>query len=610
MEDTAAAHPLVIVLILLGAAVVAVPLFQRFKLGAVLGYLVAGLIIGPVTGIVSDVESITTVANFGVVLFLFVIGLELKPSVLWGLRKSIFGAGSGQMVVSTLLLMAVGMAVGFSWQGALIIGWALSLSSTAIALAILDEKRERESPHGKASFGILLFQDLTVVPLLVLASLLAPTGDGGTMGWTEAGIALGAVIALVVVGRFALNPLFFLLARSGVREVMTAGALIVVLGAAYAMEAAHLSTALGALIAGVMLSESDFRHQLEADIEPFRGLLMGLFFLAVGLTIDLSVLTSEFVAILLITVVGLAIKLGATYGVGRLMGDGNSTSIKASAYVCQFGEFGFVVFAVAMAGGLIDATMTSILASAIALSMALTPPIVMLAYKVCDPSPTADMEAEDFSSAQGRVLMIGFGRFGQFVSQTLQAGGERMTVIDTDADRIRDAKRFRARIYYGDGTRLDILQSAGIARADALVVATDERATTTKIVSAVREAYPDLRIYARAYDRGHALELLALGVHEAMRETLHSSIQLGRSVLIGLGVSEREADFRVSEIKQRDEARFAMQAEDGLLAGMELIYATGHDVPKPQPMPELLVETDDEAEALSPETEAITRDEP
>lgn len=614
METAANAHPLILVLTLLGAAIIAVPIFQRFKLGAVLGYLVAGLVIGPITGLVSDVEAVTTVAEFGVVLFLFVIGLELKPSTLWSLRKSIFGSGSGQMLASTLLLGGAGMALGFSWQSALIIGWALSLSSTAIALAILDEKRERETAHGKATFGILLFQDLTVVPLLVLASLLAPYGseDGGggnAMGLQEAGIALGGVIALIVIGKFALNPVFHVLAKTGVREVMTAGALMIVLGAAFAMEAAYLSTALGALIAGVMLSESDFRHQLEADIEPFRGLLMGLFFLAVGLTIDLGVLREEFVTILIITLVGLAVKLLATYGVGRLMGESNGTSIKASAYVCQFGEFGFVVFGVALVGGLIDGTMASILASAIALSMALTPILVNIAYEICSPSSAASQQEEDFSNAQGRVLMIGFGRFGQFVAQTLQAGGERMTVIDTDADRIRDAKRFKARIYYGDGTRLDILASAGIARARVLIVATDERAVTTKIVAAVREAYPDLIIYARAYDRGHALELVSYGVHEVIRETMYSSLQMGRSVLMELGVSADDADFRVADVVQRDEKRFAMQAEEGLLAGLDLMYPVGEEHPRPAPIPEPLVETDEEAEALSPETEAITREE-
>lgn len=609
MEDASNAHPLVLVLILLASAIIAVPLFQRFKLGAVLGYLVAGLVIGPMTGLVSDIEAVTTVAEFGVVLFLFIIGLELKPSTLWSLRKSIFGSGSGQMLASTLLLAGAGMALGFNWQGALILGWSLSLSSTAIALAILDERRERESPHGKTSFGILLFQDLTVVPLLVLASLLAPTGGNGGMGLREAGIALGGVIMLIVTGRFALNPLFHILAKTGVREVMTAGALMIVLGAAFAMEAAHLSTALGALIAGVMLSESDFRHQLEADIEPFRGLLMGLFFLAVGLTIDLGVLTTQFLTILIITLVGLVVKLVTTYAVGRLMGETSGTSIKASAYVCQFGEFGFVVFAVALVGGLIDDTMASILACAIALSMALTPIIVNLAYIICDPSARKTLQEEDYSTAEARVLMIGFGRVGQFVSQTLQAGGERMTVIDTDADRIRDAKRFKARIYYGDGTRLDILASAGIARARVLVVATDDPAVTTKIVSAVREAYPDLPIFARAYDRGHALELVTYGVRNVIRETMYSSLQMGRSVLVELGVSEDEADFRVADVLQRDEKRFAMQVEEGLMAGLDLMYPVGEEISRPTPIPEPLVVTDDEAEALSPETEAITRDE-
>lgn len=612
LADSAAysSDPIVLVLILLAAGLIAVPIFQRFKLGAVLGYLAAGLAIGPALGLVSDIDSVATVAEFGVVLFLFIIGLELKPTTLWSLRKSIFGSGSGQMLGSTLLLCGVAILLGFSWTSALIIGWALALSSTAIALAILDERHERETPHGKATFGILLFQDLTVVPLLALASILAPRGDGG-MGLGEVGVALGAVAALVVIGRFVLNPLFHVLAKTGVREVMTAGALMIVLGAAFVMEQANLSTALGALIAGVMLSESDFRHQLEADIEPFRGLLMGLFFLAVGLSIDLDVLIDQFLVIVAITVAGLIIKLGVTYVVMRMMGENHAAGVKTTAYVCQFGEFGFVVFGVALVGGLIDGPTQSILACAVALSMALTPVLINAAYGLTKGKASEAME-EDYSSAQARVLIIGFGRFGQFVSQTVQAGGERVTVIDTDADRIRDAKRFKARIYYGDGTRLDILAAAGLARADILAVCTDGRATTTRIVAAVREAYPDLPIYARAYDRGHALELLKIGATETVRETFHSSIEMGRQVLLELGIPEDEADFRVADVQARDEKRFAMQAEDGILAGVDLVYPTGQAVPKPKPMfdpvPEPLIETEGEAEPLSPETEAITKD--
>jgi CPA2 family monovalent cation:H+ antiporter-2 len=605
-----ASDPIVLVLVLLAAGIIAVPIFQRFKLGAVLGYLAAGVAIGPATGLVSDIDSVATVAEFGVVLFLFIIGLELKPTTLWSLRRSIFGSGSGQMLGSTLLLSGAAILMGFSWQSALIIGWALALSSTAIALAILDERRERETPHGKATFGILLFQDLTVVPLLALASILAPRGGGG-MGLVEVGVALGAVAALVVIGRFALNPLFHFLAKTGVREVMTAGALMIVLGSAFVMEQANLSTALGALIAGVMLSESDFRHQLEADIEPFRGLLMGLFFLAVGLSIDLGVLTDQFLLIVAITVIGLIIKLTVTYGVARMMGEDHPASIKTTAYVCQFGEFGFVVFGVALAGGLLDGPTQSVLACAVALSMAMTPVLINVAYALTNRKKAETMD-EDYSSAQARVLIIGFGRFGQFVSQTMQAGGERVTVIDTDADRIRDAKRFKARIYYGDGTRLDILAAAGLARADVLAVCTDGRATTTRIVEAVREAYPDLPIYARAYDRGHALELLKIGATHTVRETFHSSIEMGRQMLMEIGIPEEEADFRVADVRARDERRFAMQAEDGILAGVELVYPTGQAVPKPKPMfepvPEPLTETEGEAVPLSPETEAITKD--
>ncbi|MEM6381465.1 MAG: monovalent cation:proton antiporter-2 (CPA2) family protein [Pseudomonadota bacterium] len=605
-EAWLAAHPLVVVLILLGAAVIAVPIFQRFRLGAVLGYLVAGLIIGPATGLISDIDSIATVAEFGVVLFLFIIGLELKPSTLWSLRRSIFGSGGGQMLGSTLLLSGAAMLLGFSWTAALIIGWSLALSSTAIALSILDEKRERETVHGRASFGILLFQDLTVVPLLALASLLAPRGEG-SMGLTEAGVALAAVVFLVAVGRWALNPLFHLLAKTGVREVMTAGALMIVLGAAFLMDEANLSSALGALIAGVMLSESDFRHQLEADIEPFRGLLMGLFFLAVGLSIDLQVLIDQFAVVLAITIGGLLIKLAVTYAVERAMGEAHACAAKAAAYVCQFGEFGFVVFGVALAGGLLDPASQSILASSVALSMAFTPVIVKLSYKLTT-APEKPTINEDFSDANARVLIVGFGRFGQFVSQTVLAAGERVTVIDTDPDRIREAKRFNARIYYGDGTRLDILAAAGIGRAEALVVCTDDRATTTRIIEAVREAYPELPVFARAYDRGHALELFKLDVQAAVRETYHSSLEMGRQVLMGIGIPEAEANFRVHDVKERDAERLAMQRESGIMAGLDLIYATGNEPVAPMPVPEPLSGNEGDAEALSPETEAITNE--
>ncbi|MEM6712252.1 MAG: cation:proton antiporter [Pseudomonadota bacterium] len=601
-------NPLISVLILLGAAIIAVPLFQRFKLGAVLGYLAAGLIIGPVLRLVDDVSAVSTVANFGIVLFLFIIGLELKPSTLWSFKRSIFGSGGGQMAFSTLLLFGGGLLLQLPWTSSLIIAWALALSSTAIALAVLDERGEREMSHGKSSFGVLLFQDLTVVPLLALASILAPRGEGG-MGMTEVGIGLGAVAALIIIGRFALNPLFQLLARTGVREVMTAGALFIVLGAAFVMEEAHLSAALGALIAGVMLSESDFRHQLEADIEPFRGLLMGLFFLAVGLSIDLGVLVDQWLIILIITLLGIFAKLIATYGVIRMMGESHGTAVKTSAYVCQFGEFGFVVFSVALEGGLLDASTQSILASAVALSMALTPLIIVLAYNLAQSAARETID-EDYSSASGRVLIIGFGRFGQFVSQVLQAGGEKVTIIDMDADRIREAKRFGARIYYGDGTRLDILAAAGIARADALAVCTADRATTSRIVAAVREAYPDLPIHARAWDRGHALELVASNVRTAMRETYHSSVEMGRLMLLDLGIDEDEANFRAQDVKDRDKKRFAMQSEEGLMAGLELLDPIGHDdVPdRPQfhPVPEPLIDVSEESQALSPETEALT----
>ena len=564
-------------LVFLGAAVIAAPIFKRIGLGTVLGYLAAGIVIGPVLQYVADGEAVLHFAELGIVFLLFLIGLELQPSRLWTMRREIFGLGAVQVLACGLavglLAWAFGGALGIGASAAVIVGLGLALSSTAFAMQLLEERRETGAPYGRRSFSILLFQDLAIVPLLILVPLLAAGGDMG-IDWGAILTAVLCVAALVLAGLYLLDPLFAIIARTGAREVMLAAALAVVLGAAALMQFAGLSMAMGAFIAGVLLSESSYRHELEADIEPFRGLLLGLFFMAVGLSLDLETLAARWPLILIAVPLLLAVKAAIIYGLSRAFGSTHPEAVRVGALLPQGGEFGFVLFSAASTEGLLSAETTSVLVAIVTLSMALTPGTVALGARLAERHGTDDrLEApdEDFEDAGSDVLMIGFSRLGQIAYQTLLSGGQDVTIIDSDPARIESAARFGSRIYFGDGTRKEVLEAAGIGRARIVAVTTADREATDRIVGLLRSDYPDKRVYVRSYDRNTSLDYLGRGVDYEVRETLHSALRFGRDVLIGLGMGERQAEAVRQEVEDRDAERLARQREEGIMGGRDLL---------------------------------------
>lgn len=560
-------------LILLCGATIAAPLFKKIGLGTVLGYLAAGIVIGPLLRLITDGEEILHFAELGVVLLLFVIGLELKPSRLWQLRRDIFGLGLTQVVVSALVLFAATVAFGGqSWAAAVVIGFGLALSSTAFGIQILEERGDLNTRYGQQSFSILLFQDLAIVPILALVPLVAPaTTEGGGTLLNEIAITVGAIAALLVAGRYLLNPLFQLIAATGAKEAMIAAALFVVLGSGTLMQVAGLSMALGAFIAGVMLAESSYRHELEADIEPFRGILLGLFFMAVGLSLDLAVIVDNILVIAVAVPALMGIKALVIYGACRVFGSNHNTSVQIAGLLPQGGEFGFVIFSAAAAAGVFAQATASLLVAIVTLSMALTPLAALLAKRLMQVSPDEQMD-EDFAGAGADVLMIGFSRFGQIASQILLAGGSDVTIIDHSADRIRSAAKFGFKIYFGDGTRKDVLVAAGIKRAKIVAVCTHKQEITDKIVDLIQAEFPTARIFARAYDRTHTLSLRARGVDYEARETFESGMLFGRKTLEALGTSEDQAIEISHDVRRRDEERLAMQAVEGILAGRDKLH--------------------------------------
>ncbi|OAB54994.1 potassium transporter TrkA [Leptolyngbya valderiana BDU 20041] len=562
-------------ILLLGGAVVAAPLFKRLGLGTVLGYLAAGTVIGPILGLFSDAESILQVAELGVVMLLFVIGLELKPQRLWSMRRVIFGLGAAQVGITGLVLAGLGLVLGgLSPSAALVVGFGLALSSTAFALQILEERGEMSRAHGQKSFAILLFQDVAIVPLLAIIPLLAPGGaDAAEMSAVDFALAIGAVAVLIASGRYLLNPLFRVIGNTGAREAMIATALFVVMASAMLMQVVGLSMALGAFIAGVMLAESSYRHELEADIEPFRGLLLGLFFMAIGMSLDLAVLAGNWLVIVLAVPLLMIVKAAIIYGLGRAFGSPPDVAVRTALVLPQGGEFGFVMFSSAVALGIFDGQTASILIAIVTLSMALTPISVALAPFLIGEEKPEEME-EDFDGADrgADVLMIGFSRFGQIASQILLSGGSDVTIIDHSADRVRAAQRFGFRIYFGDGTRKEVLEAAGIRSAKIVAVTTQKKEITDRIVELVQREYPEARLFVRSYDRAHTLELRAANIEYELRETFESGLVFGARTLQALGVSEDLASQIRDDVRKRDEERLRIQAVDGIYAGGHMLH--------------------------------------
>jgi monovalent cation:H+ antiporter-2, CPA2 family len=571
-------------LLLLGGAVVAAPIFKKLGLGTVLGYLAAGIIIGPLLHQISDGEQILGFAELGIVFLLFIIGLELKPSRLWQMRRDIFGLGTAQVLVTGATISAIVFWAGLlDWSGSVITGFGLALSSTAFALQILDENGDTNTRYGQRAFSVLLLQDLAIVPLLALIPLLALQAPEDTSPpLQDFAVAIGAILIMVIAGRYLLNPLFQIIARTGAREVMIAAALLIVLGAATMMQLAGLSMAMGAFLAGVLLAESSYRHELEADIEPFRGLLLALFFMAVGLSLDIEVILENWHIILVAVPVLLLIKAVVIYTLCRLTGSPHNDAVRIGLLLPQGGEFGFVLFTAASAAGVFSDGWASLLIVIVTLSMVLTPAASAMAGLLMQEQDEMDDEMdEDFDGAGADVLMIGFSRFGQIASQILLAGGREVTIIDHSAARVRQAATFGFRIYFGDGTRLDVLRAAGIERAKIVAVCTQKQEITDRIVDMVQAEYPNARIYARAYDRLHTLSLRARGVDYELRETFESGLVFGRKTLEGLGIADNEAEEIMNDIRRRDEARLAVQEAEGISAGRDMLH---FEPVKPEPL--------------------------
>ncbi|GJD29301.1 Glutathione-regulated potassium-efflux system protein KefC [Methylobacterium adhaesivum] len=579
------------VLTFLSAAVIGVPIFRLIGQSAVLGYLVAGVVIGPFGfSLIAEPETAASVAELGVVLLLFIVGLELQVSRLVSMRRDIFGLGTAQLLVCTAVLAGIGFLLGLKPSAAFVIGIALALSATAVALQLLEERGDLGTPYGGRAFAVLLFQDISVVAILALMPLLASTGVGSGDGWLlsalqSTGTVGAAILAVVLVGRYGLNPFFGLLAASGAREVMTAAALLVVLGTAMLMEHVGLSMAMGAFLAGVLLAESNFRHQLEADIEPFRGMLLGLFFMSVGMSIDGGLLKAEWPWLLGATAGAILIKVALVAGLFRLFGSPWLDAVRGGAILAPAGEFAFVLLPVGGELGLIDGPSGRFAIALAALTMLVGP----VAAKALDSAlarrrAEPDLALDPVETTEARVLVIGFGRFGQILTQVLLAEGIGVTVIDKDVEQIRSASRFGFRIFYGDGTRLDVLRAAGIGRAELLCVCVDEPEAALKIVDIVHEEFATVRTYVRAYDRMHAVELMNRDVDFQLRETVDSALAFGRATLEGLGVAPDAAAAVAEDVRKRDVARLVLQQAGALPDAAN--WMRGISQIKPEPLTE------------------------
>ncbi|WP_029086711.1 monovalent cation:proton antiporter-2 (CPA2) family protein [Brevundimonas aveniformis] len=577
---------------LLAAGVVAVPVFRKIQLGSVLGYLAAGLAIGPFgLGLFEEPETILHVAEFGVVIFLFIIGLEMRPRRLWAMRRDIFGLGAAQVLAAGLLLTVTGMAAGLRAEVAFIVAMGFVLSSTAVIMQMLDERNEINTPAGQRAVSILLLEDLAIVPLLaVVAVISAATGTASEAApplWQTIGLAVGALAVVFLAGRYLMNPVFGFLARFGGREVMTAAALLVVVGAAWLMDTGGLSMAMGAFLAGVLLSESSFRHQLEADVEPFRAILLGLFFLSVGMALDLNVVAADWVRIVGGVIAFMAVKSVAIYAVARMFRSSEHEAIERAVLFAQGGEFAFVLYGAALAAGVFDGEISSAATAIVILSMALTP-VTTLAARRFLPQHQIDPEATDgverAANLRERVLIIGFGRFGQVVSQPLLARDVDISIIDLDVEMVQAAGTFGFKVYYGDGSRLDVLRASGAAEAETIIVAIDKPEAADKIVELVKSEFPLTKLFVRAFDRGHALRLVKAGVEYQLRDTLESALTFSHQVLIDLGFTHEEASETIADVRRRDEERFDLQAAGGDIAAGRHLMRGNLATPRPEPI--------------------------
>jgi glutathione-regulated potassium-efflux system ancillary protein KefC len=522
------------------AAVLAVPLAHKLGLGAVLGYLLAGTVIGPWgLGLISDVGTIMHFAEFGVVLLLFLIGLELEPQRLWALRRPIFGWGTMQVLVTAAVLAGAAALIEVDLRAAVIAGLGLALSSTAIALTVMEDRNMLGSPPGQAGFAILLFQDIAAIPMIALLPLLAPGAAGGVGGgWLQALKTVAIIGGLILGGRVVVCPALDVLGRTRMREIFTAFALLLVLSIALVMQWLGLSMALGAFLAGVLLAHSEYRHELESDLEPFKGLLLGLFFTSVGMSVDFGVLAAHLWLVVGLAAAFLALKLGLLIGLGKLFHLGGREAVLFAVLLAQGGEFAFVVFGAAAEVGALTGLQAKVLVLVVTLSMMVSPLLLVLHDRVFLPSlrRAAPARSEEIvTSSEGHVIIAGFGRFGQIVGRLLNANQVPLTILDHNAGNLDVVTVFGFKVFYGDATRSDLLSAAGAGKARALVVAIDSVEDSLKLAAAVRRDFPGLPVLARARDLTHAYQLMDLGVTILERETFESALMLGRRTLEQLG---------------------------------------------------------------------------
>jgi glutathione-regulated potassium-efflux system protein KefB len=541
--------------IFLSAAVVAVPLAQRMGLGSVLGYLLAGVAIGPWGfGLISDVDAILHFAELGVVLLLFLIGLELNPKKLWQMRNPILGLGGAQVVVTTCVLAGITSYLGFSWQSSLAVGMGLALSSTAIALRVIEEQGLGGSETGQSGFAVLLFQDIAVIPMLAILPILAGGSGGGD--WLDTATTFGSIVVLLGGGHFLLRPLFRYVVTSGVRELFTVTALLLVIGIALIMQSLGLSMALGTFLAGVLLAESEYRHELEVAIEPFKGLLLGLFFIAVGMAVNLGLIVLEPVKILL-AVVGLVVIKGfILYLLARLFGTQAKARSRMAAILSQGGEFAFVLFTAAQAENLLEPELVSFLLVVVSLSMVTTPLLLLAQKKWFSATINSEETVDngDVVNRNPRVIIAGFGRYGQVVGRLMYANKIRITVLESDASQIKLLRKYGYKVFYGDATQLDLLRAAGADKAEALVACTDNPDEILHIVEICQQHFPKLKILARARSRVEAYQLLNHGVVNYSRETFLGALDLGRQLLVELGMHPYQAKRAEDHFRKLDSA--------------------------------------------------------
>ena len=547
------------------AAIVAVPIAKRFGLGSVLGYLVAGAIIGPFgLKVFGDPESVMHAAEFGVVIMLFLIGLELQPSLLWRMRTAIVGMGGAQVLATGLALGAVALAFGLDWRSALTVGLILALSSTAIVMQSLRERGMADTAAGRGAFSILLFQDIAIIPMLALFPLLA-TGAAqasaqhgllaGAPPWAQTLATVAAVGAVVLAGRFVMRPIFRIVARTRLQELFTATALLIVVGVTLLMETVSLSPALGAFIAGVVLADSEFRHEIQSDIEPFRGLLLGLFFVSVGATIDFALLIAQPVMIIGLALLLIAVKAVAMFLIARAFKKSRADAVLVALGLAQGGEFAFVLFAFALGIGVLPASIVTPLTAVVALSMAATPLLFILGDRLAGKlvKPEVNTRGDEVEFTAPNVIIAGYGRVGQTVGRLLDANGFRTSVLEHDAEQVDALRAFGRAVNYGDATRVDLLRAAGAEGAKLLIIAIDDTAKTLELVDTARRHFPNMKVIARAFDRRHAYELMQKNVDGVERETFESSVRLGVKALGLLGQTSFRAERAGRVFRSYDE---------------------------------------------------------